>query len=301
MFLIRTLYTIVNINYYLPEMRGNIMEEIKIASCQMNVIDNKEKNIEHAMELIKEASNNDAQLITLPEMFNTPYDNSKFIENAEEEKDSITLNRMCEIAREENIYLEAGSIAELENEKIYNTAYLINDKGEIIAKHRKMHMFDIDTETMKFTESDTLSPGNKVTTVKTPLATISIAICYDIRFTELWTLMNKNNSDIILLPGAFNRTTGPLHWETLIRARAIDNQTFVVATSPSQIDNPYYVAWGHSMIVDPWGKILTQANEKEEIIYSKLKPDSISTVREQIPILKNKREDVYETIYKKRI
>lgn len=275
------------------------MEEFKLACCQMNVVDNKETNIEHALELIDEACSNDATIITLPEMFNTPYDNSKFVENAEEEKDSNTLSIMCDVAKENDIYLQAGSIAELEDEKIYNTAYLIDKKGKIIAKHRKMHMFDIDTATMKFTESDTLTPGNSVTTVETPIANISLAICYDIRFSELWTLMNKNNSDIILLPGAFNKTTGPLHWETLIRARAIDNQAFVAATSPSQVENPYYVAWGHSMIVDAWGKVLAKAGKEEEILYSTLDPESIKSVREQIPILKNKRVDIYDTIYKK--
>lgn len=276
------------------------MKEFKIASCQMNVVDNKQKNIEHAVELINNACSNGAQLITLPEMFNTPYDNNKFVENAENEKDSATLQAMSSAARDNDVYLQAGSVAELEDEHIYNTAYLFDNRGKIIAKHRKMHMFDIDTETMKFTESDTLSPGNKVTTVNTPFATISLAICYDIRFSQMWTLMNQNDSDIILLPGAFNKTTGPLHWETLIRARAIDNQVFVVATSPSQIDNPYYTAWGHSMIVDPWGKILSKAEKMEEILYATLKPESLSSVREQIPILKNMRKDVYETVYKKR-
>lgn len=206
---------------------------------------------------------------------------------------------MCDVARENDVYLQAGSIPELECNDIYNTAYLIDNNGNIIAKHRKVHLFDIDTPTMKFTESDTLSAGNKVTTIQTPFATISLAICYDIRFTEFWTIMNQNNSDIILLPGAFNKTTGPLHWKTLIRARAIDNQSFVVATSPSQVENPYYVAWGHSMIVDSWGKVLAEANEKEEILYATIKPESITSVREQIPILKNKRRDLYETIYKK--
>ncbi len=274
------------------------MENFKIASCQMNVIDNKEENIKHSIELIKEASNNNAQLITLPEMFNTPYDNEKFIEYAEDENQSITLNSIQDIAEKENVYIQAGSIAEKDDDKIYNTAYLINPEGKIIGKHRKMHMFDINTESMKFTESETLSPGNSITSIKTDLGIISLAICYDVRFPELWTLMNKNNSDIIILPGAFNRTTGPLHWETLLRARAIDNQVYVIATSPSQIENPYYVAWGHSMIIDPWGRIMTSANKKEEIIYANITKDKIDDVRIQIPVLKNKRNDIYETIKK---
>ena len=274
------------------------MKEFKIASCQMNVVNNKEENIKHAIEIIKKASNNEAQLVTLPEMFNTPYTNEKFIENSEIEEESITLNAMIDVAKEENIYLQAGSIPEKENENIYNTAYLISPKGKIIAKHRKVHLFDINTKTIVFKESDTLSPGNEITTVKTPLANISIAICYDIRFPELWTLMNKN-SDIILLPGAFNLTTGPLHWETLLKARSIDNQVYTVATSPSQVKNPYYVAWGHSMIVNPWGEILSKANKKEEIIYADFDKSIVEEVREQIPVLKNKRNDLYETIEKK--
>ncbi|WP_455646070.1 carbon-nitrogen hydrolase family protein [Methanosphaera sp.] len=274
------------------------MKDFKIASCQMNVVDNKEVNIEHACNLIKEASSHNAQIVTLPEMFNTPYTNDKFIEYAEYEETSITLNTMQDIAREEKIYLQCGSIPEKEETNIYNTAYLINPKGRIIGKHRKMHMFDIDTDTMKFTESDTLTPGNSVTTINTDLARISIAICYDIRFPELWTLMSKNKTDIILLPGAFNKTTGPLHWETLIRARAIDTQSYVLATSPSQVENPYYIAWGHSMIVDPWGKIVANAREVEEILYANIKKEDITSVRSQIPILENKRNDIYETIEK---
>ncbi|MBO7718794.1 MAG: carbon-nitrogen hydrolase family protein [Methanosphaera sp.] len=273
------------------------MKEFKIASCQMDVVDDKNRNIDHAIELIKTASNNDADVITLPEMFNTPYDNNKFIENAENEDDSITLDAMRKVACKEDIYLQCGSIAERDEDNIYNTAYLISPDGEIIAKHRKMHLFDIDCENMKFTESDTLSAGDDITTVKTPLGRISLAICYDVRFNQMWTLMNENKTDVVLLPGAFNKTTGPLHWETLLRARAIDNQFFVVATSPSQIENPYYVAWGHSMIVDPWGNILANADSKERIIYSNLNPDLITSVRQQIPILENKREDIYQTKY----
>lgn len=274
------------------------MNDFKIAVCQMDVVDNKETNINHAVELIEEASGSGANLITLPEMFNTPYDNDKFVEYSEYENDSRTLKCMKDIAREENIYLQCGSIPEKEKNSIYNSAYLINPNGKIIGKHRKMHMFDIDTDTMKFRESSILTPGNTVTTINTPLATISIAICYDIRFPELWTLMNKNKSDIILLPGAFNTTTGPLHWETLIRTRAIDNQCYVVATSPSQTDNPYYVAWGHSMIVNPWGKIITKAKEKEEIIYAYMEQKPLKEVRNQIPVLKNRRSDIYDTILK---
>lgn len=274
------------------------MKDFKIASCQMDVVDNKDKNIQHAIDLIKEASSNGADIVCLPEMFNTPYDNNKFIENAEYEEDSVTLDAMKSVADEENIILQCGSIAQIDDDKIYNTAYLINRDGKILGKHQKMHLFDIDTDTMKFKESDTLTAGCNVTTIKTDLANISLAICYDVRFCEYWTLLNKNDTDIVLMPGAFNKTTGPLHWQTLIRARAIDNQYYVVATSPSQVENPYYIAWGHSMIVNPWGKILANANTAEEIIYSQINKKDKMEVREQIPVLTNKRRDIYETILK---
>lgn len=265
----------------------------------MNVVDNKNENIQHATQLIRKAAENrDVKLITLPEMFNTPYTHDKFIQNAEKQDESKTLNTMCQLASELEVYLQPGSIPELSDNKIYNTTYLINPSGEIIAKHRKMHMFDINTPTMKFTESDTLSAGNNITTIKTDLGVISLAICYDVRFPELWSLMSQNKSDIILLPAAFNLTTGPLHWETLIRTRAIDTQAYVVATSPSQIENPYYIAWGHSMIVDPWGSILSEANKKEEIIHADITQDKIDSIRMQIPVLKHRRTDIYETIEK---
>ena len=274
------------------------MKDFRIASCQMDVVDDKEENIRHAIDLIKEASYNHADIVCLPEMFNTPYDNDKFIENAEYEEDSITLEAMKTVADEENIILQCGSIAQVEDDKIYNTAYLIDSNGKIIGKHQKMHLFDIDTDTMKFKESDTLTAGDDISTIKTDLANISLAICYDIRFPEYWTLLNNNETDIVLMPGAFNKTTGPLHWQTLIRARAIDNQYYVVATSPSQVENPYYIAWGHSVIVNPWGKILANANTKEEIIYASINKKDKIEVREQIPVLTNKRRDVYETILK---
>lgn len=276
------------------------MQDFKIATCQMKVDENKNNNIKHAKNLIQKAVEDpEVKLVTLPEMFNTPYTHEKFRENAEYENSSPTLNMMCNIAEDNGIYLQSGSIAEIDEDKIYNTAYLINPQGKIIAKHRKMHMFDIDTPTMSFTESDTLTAGNSVTTVKTKLGNISLAICYDIRFPELWSLISQNKTDITLLPAAFNKTTGPLHWEVLIRSRAIDTQAYVVATSPGQYENPYYIAWGHSMVVDPWGKILTEAKKAEEIIYAQITGEKINSVREEIPVLKARRIDIYDTILKK--
>ncbi len=274
------------------------MIDFKIASCQMDVVDNKNENIKHAVSLIEYAcQDEDVQLVTLPEMFNTPYSNSKFVENSEKEADSVSLRSIRKIAKRNSVYIQSGSIAEIEDNKIYNSAYLVNPSGDIIAKHRKVHLFDIDTEGIRFMESDTLTAGDNITTVDTDLGRIGIAICYDVRFSQFWTLMCED-CDVVLLPGAFNMTTGPAHWETLIRARAIDNQVYVVATSPSRRDNPYYVAWAHSMIVDPWGKIVSRAGFDEEILYADVTQERIDTVRREIPVLKNRRDDIYKTIRK---
>ena len=157
------------------------MNKINIALCQMNVVDNKEENIRKAIQMIRESKKQGADLAVLPEMFNCPYENEKFIEYAEELDNSQTLNEIAEIAKEENIHVLAGSIPELEvgtddAKSIYNTAVLFDDEGKILGKHRKMHLFDIDVKgKIYFKESDTLSAGNEFTVIETELATIGIA------------------------------------------------------------------------------------------------------------------------------
>ena len=186
------------------------MNTINIALCQMNVVDNKEKNIEKAIQMIKESKKQGADLAVLPEMFNCPYENEKFIEYAEELDESETLNEIAEIAKEENIHVLAGSIPELEidneneSKSIYNTATLFDNKGKLLGKHRKMHLFDIDVKgKIYFKESDTLSAGNEFTVIETELATLGIGICYDIRFVELSRIMALEGAEILIFPGAF--------------------------------------------------------------------------------------------------
>ena len=191
------------------------MNKINIALCQMNVVDNKGENIRKAIQMIKESKKQGADLAVLPEMFNCPYENEKFIEYAEELKGSLTLEKIANIAKEENIHVLAGSIPELEEDgegtqSIYNTAVLFDNKGKFLGKHRKMHLFDIDVKgKIYFKESDTLSAGNEFTVIETELTTIGIGICYDVRFVELSRIMALNGAQILIFPGAFNLTTGP--------------------------------------------------------------------------------------------
>jgi len=274
------------------------MTKIKIALCQMNVIDNKEENLKKASSMINKACKN-ADFIVLPEMFNCPYSNDKFIEYGEVENDSYTLNQISSLAKSNKTYILAGSIPEKENEKLYNTSYLFNKEGDIIAKHRKMHLFDIDVkDKITFKESDVLTAGDEFTTAETEFGKIGIGICYDIRFPELARVMVEDGALILFYPGAFNMTTGPAHWELLFKSRALDNQVYCVGVAPALNRDASYHSFGHSIITNPWGEIIAEAGEKEEIIYGEIDLDEIKKIREELPLLKNKREDLYEIIKK---
>jgi omega-amidase len=270
-------------------------ELLKIAVCQMLVVDDKEANLKKAVNLIGLSAKQGAELVVLPEMFNCPYDNSKFPLYAESRDDSATLKAVSQAAREWGVYLVAGSIPESEDEKIYNTSFIFDLKGDLLGAHRKMHLFDVDVPgRISFTESDTLSPGNDITVLDTELGRLGVAICYDIRFGELFRLMALEGAELVIVPGAFNMATGPAHWMPLILSRAIENQFFLAASSPARDENASYVAYGHSMIVDPWGDVLAQADADEEIIYAELESSRLRDVREQIPLLKNRRDDLYQ-------
>jgi len=277
------------------------MNTINIALCQMNVVDNKEKNIEKAIQMIKESKKQGADLAVLPEMFNCPYENEKFIEYAEELDESETLNEIAEIAKEENIHVLAGSIPELEidneneSKSIYNTATLFDNKGKLLGKHRKMHLFDIDVKgKIYFKESDTLSAGNEFTVIETELATLGIGICYDIRFVELSRIMTLNGAQILVFPGAFNLTTGPAHWEILFRSRALDNQVYTIGVAPALDKDASYNSFGHSIAINPWGEIIEELDYEEDLKLVQIDLDEINRIREEIPILKNRRTDLYE-------
>jgi len=162
-----------------------------------------------------------------------------------------------------------------------------------------MHLFDVDVKgKIRFKESDTLFPGNNITVVETEHCKIGIAICYDIRFPELIRLMALEGAKAIIIPAAFNMVTGPAHWDLLIRGRAVDNQVFVAAASPARDENSGYVAYGNSMIADPWGNILAKAGSGEEIVYCDINLNELDRVRNEMPLLQHRRKDVYELMYK---
>lgn len=270
------------------------MGNFKIAVCQMEISENKEENLNKAEKMVIEASSNSADLVVLPEMFNCPYDNSFFPKFAEGFPGETT-DFLSKLAKEQNVYIVGGSIPERDGENIFNTSYIFDRNGKLIGKHRKMHLFDIDVEGgIKFKESDTLGAGNKATVFETEFCKVGVAICYDMRFPELMRLMALKDAEVIIVPAAFNMTTGPAHWHSLAKIRAMDNQLYFVAASPARKLDSSYIAYGHSLIVDPWGDIIKEADEKEDIIYSDIDLKRVKEIREQLPLLKHRREDVYK-------
>lgn len=268
---------------------------MRIALCQMKVHNDKDRNLEKAEEMIRRAYEKDTDIVILPEMFNCPYDNSYFREYSESPKDGKTTNRISKLAKELEIYIIAGSIPELdENDNVYNTSFVYDRKGNMIAKHRKVHLFDIDVEGgVTFKESDVLTAGDKPTVFNTEFCKIGLQICYDIRFPELSRMMVKEGAKIIITPGAFNMTTGPSHWESLFKIRALDNQVYTLGCSPAQNEEASYNSYGHSIVVDPWGEVIDSLGFEEGLIIEEINLNKIDNIRQQLPLLKHRRLDIY--------
>lgn len=273
---------------------------LKAALIQMSVGVNRMENLKRAEKMITEASKNGAKLVSLSECFNSPYGTKFFAEYAESIPNGPTSEMLSKAAKANQIYLVGGTIPESSNNKLYNTCTIWNPDGKLIGKFRKMHLFDIDLPgAVPFKESDVLSSGNEFVTFKIPdvNVTAGIGICYDMRFEEMAKFYRLQGCELLIYPGAFTMKTGPLHWELLQRSRANDNQSYVLGISPARGDKGY-IAWGHSQITDPWGKVVKQAGPEETIVYGDLDFDECTKIRQQIPIGIQRRSDIYDTIIK---
>lgn len=207
---------------------------------------------------------------------------------------------MSALAAETKTYLVGGSIPELEptTNKYYNTSLVFSPTGALIGKHRKTHLFDIDIPgKIRFKESEVLSPGDKLTIIDLPeYGKIGLAICYDIRFPESAMIAARKGAFLLVYPGAFNLTTGPLHWSLQGRARAMDNQVYVALCSPARDMSATYHAWGHSLVANPNAEIMVEAGENEEIVYADLDNETIENTRKGIPIYTQRRFDLYPDV-----
>ncbi|XP_050708196.1 omega-amidase NIT2-like [Eriocheir sinensis] len=271
---------------------------LRIALVQMAVAEEKTKNVERAVQLIEEAAGNDAQLAVLPECFNGPCSlsaNTNYVEPVPGESTAP----LGDAAKKFGVFVVGGSVQEREGDKIYNTCTVWGPQGNMVAKHRKMHLFDVNMPgELVSQESSFITPGNTLTTFELPHCKIGLGICYDMRFPEMARLYAKLGCKVVLYPGACSMVTGPDHWQLLQRSRAIDNQVYVANVSPARNTNHSFVTWGHSSIVNPWGEVIATCEEKETIVYGDLDMDYVDKVRQMIPVLKQMRDDVYEVTAK---
>lgn len=269
---------------------------MKTALIQMPVVKDKAENLARAAKEVQCAAADGAELAILPEMFCCPYSNASFRANAEEAGGRIHTT-MAEAARKAGLWLVAGSMPELADGKIYNTSFVFDSSGHQVAFHRKVHLFDIDVQGgQRFFESETLSAGNRATVFDTPFGRLGLCICFDIRFPELARVMALAGAQAMIVPAAFNLTTGPAHWELAFRQRAVDNQFFTLGVAPARDEEGTYVSYGNSIACDPWGTVIARAGSGEEQLLVELDFSCNEAVRRQLPLLSARRPAVYHTL-----
>ena len=260
---------------------GKIFEVIAL---QKKTYSDPGQNRDAVKAMLDSYSGPDPDFVVLPEIFTCPYDNKCFPQFAES-GEGETYRFLANLARERKAYVIGGSIPELEEGKIYNTSYIFDRGGKLIGRHRKIHLFDIDVQGGQyFKESDVLSPGTQITVFDTEFGKMGVCICFDIRFPDLFIEMRKAGVRMVFIPAAFNMTTGPAHWETLFRSRALDQQIYVLGCSPARDEKASYVAYGHSILTDPWGSVVCELGAEEGILSAQIDPERVDRVRRQIPL-----------------
>jgi predicted amidohydrolase len=271
---------------------------MRAAAIQLNATADVGRNLETAERLVREAAADGAELAVLPEKWNLLGDSRTLLEGAEA-LDGPTIQAARSWARELRIHLLAGSFAERVEgeERAFNTSVLIDSAGEVLAVYRKIHMFDVEVGGVTYRESEHEQPGEEIVVAGVVSGgeevELGLTVCYDLRFPELYRILAVRGARVITIPSAFTATTGRDHWQVLLRARAIENQAFVVA--PNQIGKapPHYESYGRSAIVDPWGVVLAVAPDRECFIAADLDLDAQRRIRESLPSLANRRPAAY--------
>ena len=265
--------------------------KVTLGLCQLAVCSDKQTNLNNAKQAILQAK--EADIIILPEVWNSPYDSTQFPQHAET-AGGQSCTMLSALAKETGRYIVGGSIPEQDGDKVYNTSFVFDPKGAIIARHRKMHLFDISVEGgQHFQESDTLTAGEEVTVFDTPWGKVGLCICYDYRFPELARLMTLKGAQLIIVPAAFNMTTGPAHWELMFRSRSLDNQLYSVGVAPARDESGGYVSYANSIVTSPWGEVLHRLGTEQEVALMEIDLSRNETVRQQLPLLKHRRIDLY--------
>jgi predicted amidohydrolase len=261
------------------------------AAVQMLASDDKAANLKEAKHEVRHAAAEGARVVVLPEVFN--WRGSKKIEREFAEPiPGPSSAPMAQLARDLGIYLLAGSILEEipGSERAYNTSLLFDPAGKVLASYRKIHLFDVDLANgVSLRESDTRAHGEMIAVVKTDLCSMGLSVCYDLRFPELYRGLASEGVELIFIPSAFTAYTGEAHWETLLRARAIENQAYIIAPDQFGKSARSFETHGHSMIVDPWGKVIAELPDGPGVITAEIDLDYLANVRAELPSLKHRR------------
>jgi deaminated glutathione amidase len=280
----------------LKKQTSNIMlsaEEfklMKIAAIQICSTLHPKENLKKIKTFIEEAKTNDVEVIFLPEVFYsmsdgtgpTPY----LIEGENEHYRNIQ-----KLATDHGVYILGGSVAVKENDQILNRSYNFAPNGDLIGTYDKINLFVCDLSNHKskqvLDEASVYTPGSELKILDVKEFKLGMSICYDLRFPEMYRRLSYQGANILTISSAFTEPTGRAHWEILVRARAIENQCYVVATGQWGVHNQNIKTWGHSMIVSPWGDVLANAQEGEKVIYADLKIDVVNDVRKRINVIRN--------------
>ena len=271
-----------------------------LAACiQLCCNEEVQENLNRAEGLIRRAASHGARLIVTPE--NTPFLGAQFhkVEQAES-VDGPIITRFRRLADELQVFILIGSFAEqrcltggqVDKDRCYNTSVLIDPQGQLVKTYRKIHLFDVDVPGgLSVKESDTIAPGETVVVAETELGNIGMAICYDLRFPELFQAQVRRGAQILMVPSAFTLTTGKDHWHALLRARAIENGSYVMAAAQWGIHDAdgKRKSYGHSVIIDPWGVVIGEAGDGETICFAEIDLDRVLSVRRSIPVQENRR------------
>ncbi len=269
---------------------------MRAAAVQLQSTTDTEANLASAERLVRAASDDGATLVVLPERLDIRGAAADYAAGAEP-LDGRPVSWARALARELGIDLVAGSVAERREgrERVSNTSVHVGPDGEIRAAYRKIHMFDVEVGGVDYRESEHSEPANEIVLSETVGGiALGLTICYDLRFPELYRILALRGARVVTVPSNFTRITGEAHWEVLLRARAIENQVFVIAPGQGQRPGPEGDSYGNSMIVDPWGEVLARApDDGEHVIFAELDLARQDEVREQLPSLANRVDAAY--------
>jgi predicted amidohydrolase len=272
------------------------MRSFLASAVQMSAGPDKAANLAVAAELVAKAAGAGAELVALPEVFawRGPQEREPAMA---EPLTGLIANRMADLARQLGVWIVAGSLLETAEspsatrEKCHNTSVLFGPDGSRLATYRKIHLFDIDLDgRLEVRESRTRLGGESICSVATELGHLGLAICYDLRFPELFRALATAGAEIVVLPSAFTASTGKAHWHTLVKARAIENQCYVIAPNQYGSSAMGFDNYGHSLIVDPWGEVLADAGPTgPTVVTAELRADTLERVRRELPALRHRR------------